>query len=133
MRSNPAFSLAQAREWIERASVSTDLAKSFNVRELSTDTIRKLATLRAQSRLALADLISVLVEHGERAARDQIEKDKATLLHRAGTDQPRPDANFDDPEERRLARMLIAFTTRPGFVRGERRWRMKLKAIGGRS
>jgi hypothetical protein len=124
MRSNPKFSLVQARERITHILAVSDLLKSFNLGDLSMDTIRKLDSLRAQSGLKMASLIGLLAEHGEKEILDQIETVKATLLLRAKSGQPRPDETSDDPEERRLARALIAFTTPPGFDEDQPRIRL---------
>jgi hypothetical protein len=47
-----------------------------------------------------------------RADAEQAGKDKATLLKMAEDGKPRPRLNAKDPEERRLARRLRAFTKR---------------------
>ena len=124
MLSNPELSLVQARERIAHILAVNDFSKSFNVGHLRTETIRKLTSLGARSGLKIADLIGLLVDHGEGAIRDQIEADKTALMLRAKSGQPRPDENSDDPEERRLARASIAFATPLGFDEDERRTRL---------
>jgi len=66
------------------------------------------------------------VEHGHDsethlARHSEWSADKAALMLRAKSGQPRPDETSDDPEERRPARALIAFTALPGFDGDERR------------
>jgi hypothetical protein len=124
MRSNPKLNLMQAREHIGHVLTVSDFSKSFNLYHLSTDTIRKLTSLAAQSDLKMANLIGLLADHGEEAIRNQIEADKAAFMHRAKSGQSRQDENSGDPEERRLARALIAFTTQPGFHEDVRRTRL---------
>jgi hypothetical protein len=99
-QSDPKLSLMQVREHIEHV-----LAKCGQFLEV---------------------LQRLPVEHGHDsethlARRSEWSADKAPLMLRAKSGQPRPDETSDDPEKRRLARALIAFTTLPGFDGDERR------------